>query len=83
MPNFKETRACLTLLETSLSTNKNLLFYTMFTKSEFLYWNYEKFDLDEKTNNECLRKHRKLAARPANCAGKMLLLTSSTMTRRR
>ena len=36
MPNFRETRVCIlhTLIEISLSTKKNLLFYTMLTSQQ-------------------------------------------------
>ena len=47
-----------TLIETSLSTNKNLLFYTMLTSQQIPYWNYERFDLDEKTEDECMAEFR-------------------------
>ena len=58
MPNFRETRACLAYATRNKFINEQefALLYDvhMSTNPEFPYWNYERFDLDEKTNNECM-----------------------------
>ena len=61
MPNFRETRACVAYAYRNSLINKQDLiflkmFYYYFHKSknpQFSQWNYERFDLDEKINNEC------------------------------
>lgn len=61
MPNFSERRICKlhTLIETSLSTNDNFLLYAhKSTNPQFLYWNYQRFDLDKKTKDECMAEFR-------------------------
>ena len=49
------------LIETSLSTNKNLLFYTMLTSQHiqsFLTGTTKKIHLDGKTEDECMAEFR-------------------------
>ena len=64
MPNFRETRVCILriLIETSLSTNKNLRFYTMLITQQIQSFltqcNYEKIHFDEKTEDECMAEFR-------------------------
>ena len=62
MPNFRETRACLTYATRNKFINEHefALLYDvhMSTNPEFPYWNYERFDFDEKTNNECVFSFR-------------------------
>ena len=57
MPNFRETRACLAyaVIRNKFFNKKEFaLLYDVHksTNPEFPYWNYERFDLDEKTNTE-------------------------------
>ena len=58
MPNFRETRACIAYAYGKRFTNDRefVLLYDAFKSKnpEFPYWNYERFDLDEKTNDECM-----------------------------
>ena len=62
MPNLRETRACLAYATRNKFINEQefALLYDAHksTNPEFPYWNYERFDLDEKTNNECMAEFR-------------------------
>ena len=57
MPNFRETRACIAYAYRNnfLKEQEFVLLYDAHKSKnpEFPYWNYERFDLDEKTNDEC------------------------------
>ena len=57
MPNLSETRACIAYAYGSNFINEKefVLLYDCHnsTNPEFLYWNYDRFDLDEKSNDEC------------------------------
>ena len=62
MPNFRETRAC-----TAYAYGSNLINEQEFVplydchrsaNPDFPYWNYERFDLDEKSNDECKAEFR-------------------------
>ena len=49
-----------TLIKTSLSTKNNSLLYDAHKSKdpEFPYWNYERLDLEGKTNDECTAEFR-------------------------
>ena len=49
-----------TLIKTSLLTIKNSLLYDAHESKnpEFPYWNYERVDLEGKTNDECTAEFR-------------------------
>ena len=62
MPNFSETRACIAYAYGSNFINKQefVLLYDCHksTNPEFLYWNYDRFDPDKKSNDECKAEFR-------------------------
>ena len=62
MPNLRETRGYLAYATRHMFINEQefTLLYDVHksTSPEFLQWNYERFDLDEKTNNECMAEFR-------------------------
>ena len=62
MPNFRETRACIAYANRKSFINEQefVLVYDTHksTNPEFPYWNYERFDLDEKTNDKCKAEFR-------------------------
>ena len=62
MPYFRETRACIAYAYGSNFINKQefILLYDCHksTNPEFQYWNYDRFDLDEKSNDECKAEFR-------------------------
>ena len=62
MPNFRETRACIAYAYGSNFINEQefVLLYDCHksTNPEFPYWNYDRFDLDEKSNDECKAEFR-------------------------
>ena len=57
IPNFRETGACKAYAYRNSFINEPefVLLYDLHKSKnpEFPYWNYERFDLDEKTNDEC------------------------------
>ena len=57
MPNFRETRTYIAYAYGSNFTNEQefVLLYDCHksTNPEFPYWNYNSFDLDKKSNDEC------------------------------
>jgi len=57
MPNFREARACIAYAYGSNFINEQefVLLHECHksTNPEFPYWNYDRFDLDEKSNDEC------------------------------
>ena len=55
MPDFRETRVCIAYRNRSINEQEFVLLYDLHKpkKPEFPYWNYERFDLDQKTNDEC------------------------------
>ena len=62
MPNFRETRACIAYAYRNSFINERefVLLYDLHKSKnpEFPYWNYARFDLDEKTNDECKAEFR-------------------------
>ena len=62
MPNFRETRACIAYAyrKSFINERESVLLYDLHKSKnpEFPYWNYERFDLDEKTNDECKAEFR-------------------------
>mgnify|MGYP000645206568 CR=1 FL=1 len=57
MPNLRETRA--TRNKFVYEQEFALLYdFHKSTNPEFPNWNYERLDLDEKTNNECMAEFR-------------------------
>lgn len=62
MSNFREIRACIAYAYGNRFINEQefVLLYDAYksTNPDFPYWNYERFDLDEKTNDECKAEFR-------------------------
>ena len=62
MSNFREIRACIAYAYGNRFINEQefVLLYDAYksTNPDFPYWNYERFDLDEKTNDECKTEFR-------------------------
>ena len=62
MPNFRETRACIAYAYRNrfIKEREFVLLHDLHKSKnpEFPYWNYERFDLDEKTNDECKAEFR-------------------------
>ena len=62
MPNFRETKACIAYAYRNSFINERefVLLYDLHKSKnpEYPYWNYERFDLDEKTNDECKAEFR-------------------------
>ena len=54
MPNLRETRACIAYAYGSINEQEFVLLYDCHksTNPEFPYWNNDRFDLDEKSNDE-------------------------------
>ena len=62
MSNFRETRACIAYAYGSNFINEQefVLLYDCYksTNPEFPYWNYDRFELDDKSNDECEAEFR-------------------------
>ena len=62
MPNFRETRACIAYAYGSNFINEQEFVFLYdchkSTNPEFPNWNYDRFDLDEKSNDECKAEFR-------------------------
>ena len=62
MPNFREAKVCIAYAYGSNFINEQefVLLYDCHKSinPNFLYWNYDRFDLDEKSNDECKAEFR-------------------------
>ena len=62
MPNLRETRGCITYAYRNMFINEHesaiLCDPHKATNPEFRNWNYERFDLNKETNDECMAEFR-------------------------